>query len=202
MFAISAIVFVGNLRTSQDRRQDARQAADQVETATVEAEAVVEQLRTRLDAIQAERAETTGTKPTAKPIILEGPLTEIVDGDTVTLRMGNHEYRIRLHGIDCPELDQPFGDQAAGTLAAIVDSDEVEYRLTDADRYGRLVGVLSLDGKSINQELVEAGLAWWYQKYAPDDQGLAEAQEAAKAANRGLWAEGEAVAPWEWRKER
>ena len=52
-----------------------------------------------------------------KPIILKSPLIEIIDGDTVTIKAGSHEYRIRLHGIDCPESDQPFGDQAAETLA-------------------------------------------------------------------------------------
>ena len=64
----------------------------------------------------------------------------------------------------------------------------------------RLVGVLSVDGKSLNMELVEAGLAWWYQRYAPDDRELAEAEKEARAAKRGLWADSDAVAPWEWRK--
>ena len=135
-----------------------------------------------------------------KPIILKSPLIEIIDGDTVTIKAGSHEYRIRLHGIDCPESDQPFGDQAAETLAHLVDPDEVECRLTGADRYGRLVGVLSVDGKSVNLELVEAGLAWWYEQYAPDDEKLAEAENEVRAVKRGLWVDSEAVAPWEWRK--
>lgn len=154
--------------------------------------------RQELDQLRAEHVG--GAAP--KSIILEGPLTEIIDGDTVTLRMGSHEYRIRLRGIDCPESDQPFGKEAAETLGHLVDSDEVECRLTDADRYGRLVGVLSIDGKSVNLELVEAVLAWWYQEYAPDDERFAKAEKKARAAKRGLWADEDAVAPWEWRKRR
>ena len=57
-----------------------------------------------------------------------------------------------------------------------------------------------LDGRSINLELVEAGLAWWYEKYAPDDTPLAEAEAKARAEKRGLWADPDAVPPWKWRK--
>ena len=85
-------------------------------------------------------------------------------------------------------------------IGDVVDSDAVEVRLTDADRYGRLVGVVLLDGKSVNLELVEAGLAWWYEQYAPDDRQLAEAEAEARAVNRGLWADPDAVPPWEWRR--
>jgi micrococcal nuclease len=147
-----------------------------------------------------QRRWPAGWSAGAKPIVLKGPLTEVIDGDTVTIRMGSHEYRIRLHGIDCPESDQPFGDEASNTLAAIVDSDNVQCRLTDVDRYGRLVGVLSVRGKPVNLELVEAGMAWWYSEYSPDDEQLAAAQEEARAAKRGLWADPGAVAPWEWTK--
>jgi endonuclease YncB( thermonuclease family) len=42
------------------------------------------------------------------------------------------------------------------------------------DRYGRLVGeVLLPDGRSLNRELIRAGLAWWYRSYAPKDTPLA-----------------------------
>ena len=145
------------------------------------------------------RAQQVGASE-HKPVILEGPIVNFVDGDTVTVRVGSHEYTIRLYGIDCPELDQPFGDKAAETLGYLVDADAVQVRLTDADQYGRLIGVVSLDGKSINLELVEAGLAWWYREYAPDDQQLAEAEAEARAVYRGLWVDPDAVPPWEWRR--
>ncbi len=54
----------------------------------------------------------------------------------------------------------------------------------------------------VNTILVNRGLAWWYEKYAPNDINLREAQIVAKRETRGLWGatEFEIVAPWDWRK--
>lgn len=46
--------------------------------------------------------------------------------------------------------------------------------------------------------MVADGMAWHYSRYSKDA-GLAAAQRDAKAAKRGLWAEGTPVPPWEWR---
>jgi micrococcal nuclease len=56
------------------------------------------------------------------------------------------------------------------------------------------------DGRNLNQELVRAGLAWWYRQYAKRDQVLAALEQEARAAKRGLWVEASPVPPWEWRK--
>jgi endonuclease YncB( thermonuclease family) len=58
-----------------------------------------------------------------------------------------------------------------------------------------------VDGVDVNRELVAQGLAWHYVKYS-DDEGLAEAEAAAREAGVGLWADEGAVAPWEWRRGR
>ncbi len=73
----------------------------------------------------------------------------------------------------------------------------------DLDRYGRTVAeVLLPDGRSLNREQVKAGFAWWYRRYAPDDDTLAQLEADAKAAKRGLWADADPVPPWEWRGRR
>ena len=70
----------------------------------------------------------------------------------------------------------------------------------ETDRYGRTVAKVVLpDGRSLNQELVRQGLAWWYRQYAPHDQILAGLEAEARAAKRGLWSERNPVPPWEWR---
>ena len=61
-------------------------------------------------------------------------------------------------------------------------------------------GSVPMAGRSVNLELVEAGFAWWSEKYAPDDEQLAEAEKEARAEKRGLWAGPEPVPPWEWRR--
>ena len=123
----------------------------------------------------------------------------VVDGDTIVLV---DSTRVRLHGIDAPERDQPYGPMATAAL---------EYRVergvycveTDTDRYGRMVATLyhSEDGYDINASLVCAGYAWWYERYAPDDKLLENCQKEARGAPKGLWLDDDVMAPWEWRKK-
>ncbi len=71
------------------------------------------------------------------------------------------------------------------------------------DRYGRTIGEVSLpDGRVLNRELVKAGFAWWYRRYAPEDVRLEQLENEAREAGRGLWADAEPVPPWEWRVMR
>ena len=60
---------------------------------------------------------------------------------------------------------------------------------------GRVVGV-----KNLNWGLVDAGLAWWYRRYASDDRVLKRLEAGARAEKRGLWADKNPIPPWEWRK--
>jgi endonuclease YncB( thermonuclease family) len=66
-----------------------------------------------------------------------------------------------LHGIDTPEKTQPFGTGARQFAGELVFGQTVTVQVHDTDRYGRLVGEVMLpDGRSLNRELVKAGLAW------------------------------------------
>ena len=57
-----------------------------------------------------------------------------------------------------------------------------------------------VDDVWVNQVMVLMGYAWWFERYAPDEVQLREAQEAAREQGLGLWAEADAVALWEWRQ--
>ncbi len=71
----------------------------------------------------------------------------------------------------------------------------------DTDRYGRTGAEVTLpDSRSLNQEMVRRGMAWWHRKYAPADRELAGLEAETRAAKRGLWAQAGAVPPWNWRK--
>jgi endonuclease YncB( thermonuclease family) len=75
-------------------------------------------------------------------------------------------------------------------------------RATGRDRNGRLLGEVVLpDGRSLNQELVRAGYAWWFRKYSRDGR-LARLEEEARADRRGLWADQAPEAPWDFRDRR
>ena len=86
----------------------------------------------------------------------------ITDGDTIVLM---DRTRVRLHGIDAPERDQPNGPMATAALVHMVEK-SVYIVEVDTDRYGRMVGQLyhSKDGYDINASMVCGGFAWWYER--------------------------------------
>ena len=125
----------------------------------------------------------------------------IADGDTISVLRNGRPQRVRLNGIDCPESRQPFGTKAKRFTGDLVFGKMVTIRTVDVDRYGRIVADVTLpDGRNLNYELVKAGLAWWYRRYAPRDSILEALELAARKARRGLWVDPHAIAPWEWRK--
>ena len=73
------------------------------------------------------------------------------------------------------------------------------------DRWKRIVGKIIHDNQDVNLAMVRAGYAWWYRKYSgeqsPTDRVLYEdAEDRARAEQRGLWVDDDRVAPWEWRR--
>jgi endonuclease YncB( thermonuclease family) len=130
-----------------------------------------------------------------------GQVVGLSDGDTLSVMRAGKAVKVRLHGVDTPEKAQAFGTQARQFTGELVFQQTVTVAIRDTDRYGRLVGeVLLPDGRSLNQELVKAGLAWWYRQYAPHDPTLAHLEAEARSAKRGLWADADPVPPWAWRK--
>jgi micrococcal nuclease len=59
--------------------------------------------------------------------------------------------------------------------------------------------VMLPDGRNLNHEIVRAGFAWWFQRYALTDTELKKLEAEAREARRGLWADPKPVPPWEWR---
>lgn len=132
-----------------------------------------------------------------------GKVVGVSDGDTIkVLRLGK-QVRVRLSGIDCPEKRQAFGKRAKRFTSDLVFAKIVTVKVMDIDRYKRIVGEVILeDGTNLNHALVRAGLAWWYQRYAPDDKKLERLEQTARQKKRGLWADPDPVPPWEFRKKR
>lgn len=129
-----------------------------------------------------------------------GKVVAITDGDTLKVLRGGAEVRVRLHGIDAPERRQPFAARARQFVGDLAFGKTVTIVVRDHDRYRRLVVEMILpDGRSLNNELVRSGLAWWYRRYAPADKTLERLENEARRARRGLWSDRSPVAPWEWR---
>lgn len=129
-------------------------------------------------------------------------VTAIHDGDTVTLATGE---RLRLEGIDAPELPQPHGLAAQAALADLVaTAPAITVNRRGRDRYGRTIATIYApipDRRRINipATMVQRGHAWHYPAY-PGRYDYAARQTAAQTARRGLWASTDPVAPWDWRR--
>ena len=98
-----------------------------------------------------------------------GQVIGVTDGDTISvLRAGRREV-VRLRGIDAPERRQAYGERAKQHAAALAFGKVVAVEAAGRDRYGRLLAEVRLpDGRSLNQELVRAGFAWWFRRYSTD----------------------------------
>lgn len=146
------------------------------------------------------------TVATAKPALplgpLLGPVVAISDGDTLTVLVDQRPVKIRLWGIDTPEKAQAYGARAKVALSDLTFGKQVSVDVRDIDRYGRSVGWVTVAGRPVNLALVQLGMAWWFQRYAPRATDLQAAEAQARAAKLGLWADADAQPPWEFRKDR
>jgi endonuclease YncB( thermonuclease family) len=129
----------------------------------------------------------------------EAKVIAVYDGDTITVRT-DETIKIRLEGIDAPELKQPFGQASKQALSGLVFGQTVTVKPGKKDRYGRLLARVEIGGKDASLTMVETGMAHWYEQDAKRDTQLQSAQAQAKTARRGLWSDPNVIAPWEFRK--
>jgi micrococcal nuclease len=126
-------------------------------------------------------------------------VVSVHDGDTLrAIDPQKIERKVRLVGIDAPEIGQAFGTKSRDGLTAMVKGKSVEVYADSEDRYGRTLARLVVEGQDVNRQMVLDGLAWHFTRYS-DDQRLAAAEREARAARRGLWRDPAPVPPWEWR---
>ena len=92
-------------------------------------------------------------------------IVSVADGDTFTRLVNNERIRIRLHGIDCPEKSQDFGQVAIEFLSRYVFGKTVQVRAMYTYCFGRTREMVSIEGVNVNEKVLQAGLAWHYLKY-------------------------------------
>lgn len=122
------------------------------------------------------------------------------DGDSIRL----NGDRIRLLGIDAPELDQTCTDangrewkcgrQAKERMAALLSGGVVRCVSRRRDRYGRALATCTVNGTDIAATMVSEGLAVSYNDYVNEE-------ALARASRKGIWA-GTFTRPRDWRDAR
>lgn len=121
----------------------------------------------------------------------------VIDGDTFVV---TDLAVIRLWGVDAPEMDQPFGQEAKEALIKLLG----HRRLTIEQKgtsFRRLVARVHAGRQDVALELLKQGLAWHDSRYAPKQDNYARAEAEAKSQRLGVWSDPDAVPPWRWRKQ-
>ena len=130
---------------------------------------------------------------------LEGVVTRVSDGDTIWVTpKGGRKEKVRMDRIDAPESQQEYGKEATEYLNRRIYGKTVKVEWEKRDRYGRLLGIVWLDGSDINLEMVATGNAWHY-SYHDKTPAYIAAEKSARADKRGLWSRPNPENPYDFR---
>jgi endonuclease YncB( thermonuclease family) len=144
---------------------------------------------------------------TARAETFAGRVTGIVDGDSLILAdTQNRQRRIRLDGIDAPEILQAFGQNAKTALSAMVFGQPATANCIRRDRQGNEWCILVVAGKDVGLELLGNGMAWWDRRNSgrqtrQERSAYEQAEFLAKIHRFGLWNSKNPQPPWEWRRK-
>lgn len=138
-------------------------------------------------------------------------VTKVYDGETIKAKGHGAEIKIRLAGIDAPEIcksiretGQPFSRKSKEYLAGLVLNKTVEIEGYGYQRYNEILGSIFLDGESVNLKMVRAGLAEVNRGNSPSDlefEPFVKAENEARSAKKGIWIKGDKyVSSKVWRK--
>jgi len=134
--------------------------------------------------------------------IIEGK-AKIIDGDTIHIE----KNKIRLHGIDAPEIDQTCaikdkvwncGIESSLELKKLILYHNISCVVSDIDKYNRYIAECFINNESINKLMVRNGWAIAYRYYSLD---FVEDEKLAKKEKIGLW-QGKFQEPYLYRKSK
>lgn len=129
---------------------------------------------------------------------LDGKVVGVTDGDMIKILTSEwQQIKVRLYGIDAPEKKQPYGTVAKRYLSDLIVGKTVQIEELGKDRYKRVLGIVYLGDKDVNEILVLNGYAWAFTKYSK----IYESQEWQARSNAlGLWRDKNPIKPEIWRK--
>ncbi|MCC3535596.1 MAG: thermonuclease family protein [Microcoleus sp. PH2017_25_DOB_D_A] len=140
--------------------------------------------------------------------VIEG---SVYDGDTFQVRCDGKTSKIRLCGIDAPEVKQPLGIESRDYLRSLLNKAKGEVIVVemDRDRYGRTVAEVLFDTpqgeESVQEEMLTAGMAYHYKQFSGNCHNadvFDTAEEIGRSQKLGVWQlPGGGQRPWDYRKQ-
>ena len=145
--------------------------------------------------------DTLKKRPPTVGDTVAGTVVAVIDGDTYDVLVpGDTTLRVRMEGIDAPEKGMAFNKVAKKYLSDLCFGKNVKVLVTGIDGHRRVLGFTMVDDTlELSHEMIKAGYAWHFKKYSKDE-GLAALEQDARKAGKGLWADKNPIAPWEFRK--
>ncbi len=137
--------------------------------------------------------------------VFNGAVTKVHDGDSIHVTPpGKKRVIIRLAAIDAPEIQQAHGIQSRDHLRRLIMSKQVTAKCNKLDKYQRHVCVVIHNGRDINLKMLEAGHAWYYERFKDeqprrDQIAYKKATNTASKKQLGLWQNPGATPPWDFR---
>ena len=125
-------------------------------------------------------------------------------GYKIIIRSGSEilarKYRIRMRGIDAPELKMTYGKESKDALVKLIGEKSTRIYVYEQDQFGRYVGDIYCDSVFIQEQMLKNGHAWHFKNY-DSRQEFSEWERKARAACQGLWALNNPEKPWDWRRD-
>jgi endonuclease YncB( thermonuclease family) len=132
----------------------------------------------------------------------EGRVTHVSDGDTLWVQplSGAAAQKLRLEGLDAPELCQRWGEEARAALQGLLRGQVVQVQSLNRDTYGRRLARIQWQGHDVGHWLVLQGHAW-SSTFEGRAGRYAEAQQQAQAQRRGVFSQaGTPLTPRQFRQ--
>lgn len=110
---------------------------------------------------------------------------KIADGDTFILE--NNKQAVRLFGIDSPEIGNCYGPESYSRLSELLKRKQVQLKEPLVDKFGRIVALVYVDGKLINEIMIKEGYAAYHSEPGSGKEVMKAAHEQAKSAKIGIY---------------
>lgn len=132
-------------------------------------------------------------------------VVRVSDGDSILVKRDQRMVKVRLYGIDSPELGQAYGRTSRTVARQWLAGRQVKVKPMYQDNYGRTVAQVWVGDTLVNAELVKNGAAWVYPRFCRERdicEPMARMQQNARQARLGLWQNEKPEPPWQWKRRQ
>lgn len=112
-------------------------------------------------------------------------VNKIADGDTFILE--TNKQAVRLYGVDAPELTNCYGPESYARLDQLLKKRQVQLKEPVVDKFGRIVALVYVDGKLINEIMIKEGFAAYRSEPGSGKDVMKYAHERSKSQKIGIY---------------